>query len=60
MANDEILTLRDLFDLKLPGIRLAILSVCETGLPGTQLPDEVVSLPTGLLQAGVAGVVASL
>lgn len=60
MANDEILTLRDLFDLKLPGIRLAILSACETGLPGTQLPDEVVSLPTGLLQAGVAGVVASL
>lgn len=60
MANDEILTLRDLLDLKLLGIRLAILSACETGLPGTQLPDEVVSLPTGLLQAGVAGVVASL
>ncbi|MEO0768368.1 MAG: CHAT domain-containing protein, partial [Cyanobacteria bacterium J06649_4] len=35
-------------------------SACETGLPGTQLPDEVISLPTGLLQAGVAGVVASL
>jgi CHAT domain-containing protein len=60
MANDEILTLRDLLDLKLPGIRIAILSACETGLPGTQLPDEVISLPTGLLQAGVAGVVASL
>jgi CHAT domain-containing protein/exonuclease VII small subunit len=60
MANDEILTLRDLLDLKLPGIRIAILSACETGLPGTQIPDEVVSLPTGLLQAGVAGVVASL
>lgn len=60
MANDEILTLRDLLDLKLSGICLAILSACETGLPGTQLPDEVVSLPTGLLQAGVAGVVASL
>jgi CHAT domain-containing protein len=60
MANDEILTLRDLLDLKLPGVRIAILSACETGLPGSQLPDEVVSLPTGLLQAGVAGVVASL
>ena len=60
MANDEILTLRDLLNLKLPGLRLAILSACETGLPGTQLPDEVISLPTGLLQAGVAGVVASL
>jgi CHAT domain-containing protein len=27
--------------------------------PGTDLPDEVVALPTGLLQAGVAGIVAS-
>ena len=60
MANDELLTLRDFFNLKLEGIRLAILSACETGLPGTKLPDEVISLPTGLLQAGVAGVVASL
>ena len=62
MANDEILTLRDLLDLKLPGLRLAILSACETGLPGTELPDEVISLTAtaGLLQAGVAGVVASL
>lgn len=41
-------------------MRLALLSACETGLPGTQLPDEVVSLPTRLLQAGVAGVAASL
>ena len=41
-------------------VRLAVLSACETALPGTDLPDEVVGLPTGLLQAGVAGVVASL
>ena len=60
MANDELLTLRDFFNLKLQGIRLAILSACETGLPGAQLPDEVVSLPTALLQTGVAGVAASL
>ena len=60
MANDELLTLRDFFTLQLQGIRLAILSACETGLPGTELPDEVISLPTGLLQAGVAGVIASL
>ena len=39
--------------------RLAVLSACETAQPGTQLPDEVVALPTGLLQAGVAGIVAS-
>jgi len=46
--------------LRLAGARLAILSACETGIPGTTLPDEVTSLPTGLLQAGFAGVAASL
>jgi CHAT domain-containing protein len=60
-----VLTLRDILDLKLAestngGIRLAILSACETGLPGAKTIDEVISLPTGLLQAGVAGVAASL
>jgi CHAT domain-containing protein len=60
LAHDDILTLRDLLDLKLKGLRLAVLSACETGIPGTDLPDEVISLPTGLLQAGAAGVVSSL
>jgi CHAT domain-containing protein len=60
MANDEALTLEDLLKLRLKGIRLVTLSACETGLSGTTLPDEVVNLPTGLLQAGVAGVAASL
>ncbi len=41
-------------------MRLAILSACATGIPGAVLPDELVSLPSGMLQAGVAGVVASL
>ena len=60
MANNEILSLRDFLDLQLKRLRLVVLSACETGIPGTALPDEVVSLPTGLLQAGVAGVVSSL
>lgn len=60
MAYDEVLDLRSILNLRLTGLRLAILSACETNIPGTQLPDEVVSLPTGLLQAGVAGVVAPL
>ncbi|NJL87327.1 MAG: CHAT domain-containing protein [Leptolyngbyaceae cyanobacterium SM1_1_3] len=65
LMADGLLTLRNLLDLKLTegpsgGIRLAILSACETGLPGLKLADEAISLPTGLLQAGVAGVVASL
>lgn len=40
--------------------RLVVLSACETAAPGTPLPDEVVALPTGLLQAGAASVIASL
>lgn len=59
LADGEVLRLRDLLDLRTQ-LRLAVLSACETSLPGTELPDEVVSLPTGLLQAGVGGVVASL
>ncbi|GDY33936.1 CHAT domain-containing protein [Gandjariella thermophila] len=50
--------LRQLMDMRLR-IRLAVLSACETALPGIDLLDEVIGLPTGLLQAGVAGVVAS-
>ena len=60
MTNDEILSLQDLFDLRLTNTRLAVLSACETALSSTRLIDEVISLPTGMLQAGVAGVAASL
>ncbi|XVV05943.1 CHAT domain-containing protein [Actinosynnema sp. CA-248983] len=52
------LTLARMLRLRLR-LRLAVLSACETALPGADLPDEVVALSTGLLQAGVAGVVAS-
>ncbi len=60
MAQGEPLTVGALLDLRLTETRLAVLSACETGLPGTRLPDEVVGLPAAFLQAGVAGVVASL
>jgi len=63
VMSDGLLTLRDILALNLAersGIRLAILSACETGLSGIENADEAISLPTGLLQAGVAGVVASL
>jgi hypothetical protein len=53
------LTLRQIFAMNLQ-LRLAVLPACETSVPGTDLPDEVVALPTGLLQAGVGGIVASL
>ena len=60
MANDETLSLRTFLDTRLPKVRLAVLSACETAVPGTELPDEVLSLPSGLMQAGVDGVVGSL
>jgi CHAT domain-containing protein len=59
LAGHGVLRLRDILALSLR-LRLAVLSACETSMPGTELPDEVVALPTGLLQAGVAGIVASM
>jgi CHAT domain-containing protein len=65
LMSDGLFTLRDIFALNLAnheigGIRLAILSACETGLAGIDLVDEAISLSTGLLQMGVAGVTSSL
>ncbi|MET7419874.1 CHAT domain-containing protein [Dactylosporangium sp. NPDC005555] len=39
--------------------RLAVLSACETNLTEVTAPNEVVGLPSALLQVGFAGVVAS-
>jgi CHAT domain-containing protein/tetratricopeptide (TPR) repeat protein len=57
---DRDLILTELFDLHLDQARLAVLSACETGVPGTELPDETVSLPSAWMQAGLPGVVGSL
>ncbi len=57
-ADDQTLQLRDIFALPVR-LRLAVLSACETAMTGRGLPDEVVAFPTGLLQAGAAGVVAA-
>jgi CHAT domain-containing protein len=61
--SDGRLTHKDILALNLTesgGLRLAILSACETGMIGLENADEAISLPTGLLQAGVAAVIASL
>ena len=60
MANNETLTLRDFLSKEGVSARLAVLSACETGIPDIRNADEAISLPSGLMQAGVAGVVASL
>ncbi|WP_242907413.1 CHAT domain-containing protein [Actinomadura terrae] len=59
LAGGEPLRVRDLLTMDLR-IGLVVLSSCETSMPGVELPDEVISLPTGLLQAGAAAVVAPL
>ncbi|WP_176742679.1 CHAT domain-containing protein [Streptomyces agglomeratus] len=65
LADDRELTLRAILSMRLGhpgaggGARLTVLAACDTDQPGTPLPDEVVSLPTGLIQAGVAGVIAA-
>jgi CHAT domain-containing protein len=57
MARGQ-LSLRRILELKSAPRRLAVLSACDTHLSGTQLPDEAMGLPAGLLRAGFAGVVA--
>lgn len=57
---DRVVTLRDLRDALPAGRRrLAVLSACESNLTDASLPNEVVGLPSALLQVGFAGVIAS-
>ena len=60
LLADGSLTLPDIFGLDLDHARLAVLSACETGVPGLELIEEVVGLPAGMMQAGVPGVVGSM
>ena len=60
LANREHLTLGEILELHLMQSRLAILAACETAVIGTPALDEVISLPTGFMQAGVPGVIGSL
>lgn len=59
LAHDESLTVDRLARDRIR-LRLAVLSACETGLPGAQIPNEVIGLPSALVQAGACGVTASL
>lgn len=57
---DREVTLGELRQTLRPGRRrLAVLSACESNLTGAAMPNEVVGLPSALLQAGFAGVIAS-
>jgi hypothetical protein len=56
---DGALTLRDVLEADVRS-RLVVLAACETAMSGTDLPDEAVSLPSGLLQAGATAALGSL
>ncbi|MFE0727578.1 CHAT domain-containing protein [Streptomyces antibioticus] len=60
LSGDAEITVADLLAVDLTPSRLAVLSACETAIPGLHLPDEVVGLPAGLLQAGFTGVAATM
>ncbi|PRX97780.1 CHAT domain-containing protein [Allonocardiopsis opalescens] len=61
LAGGARLSLGDLLDRRaLRGVRLVVASGCQTGATETVLPDEALSLATGLLHAGAGCVVASL
>jgi CHAT domain-containing protein len=60
LARKEWLEAGEILGTRLDRDPLVFLSACETTLPGTALPEEVVSLPTAFMQAGAGGVIASL
>jgi CHAT domain-containing protein len=62
LSGGERLTLKDLIDRhRLTRVRLAVLSACQTAVTDfIDLPEEVLGLAAGFLQAGVPGVVGAL
>jgi hypothetical protein len=59
LLADQPLTLREILGRPPGRHRLAVLSACETNIPDRNRFDEVIGFPGALLQAGIAGVVAS-
>ena len=59
LAGDDTLTMAELLDRRLVGVRLAVLSACETAIPAQQVPDEALSIPAVLIQAGAAAAIGS-
>jgi CHAT domain-containing protein len=59
LLEDGRLTLGALLRIPPSARRLAVLSACQSHRSGRELPDEAMGLPGGLLQVGLAGVVAS-
>ena len=59
LVADDAITLADILARPSVPRRLAVLSACETAVPDRARLDEMIGFPGALMQAGVAGVVAS-
>jgi CHAT domain-containing protein len=58
LADNDKLTLKDIFQLKLQNYSLVCLSACETGITSSQeIIDEYIGLVSGFLSAGAAHVI---
>ena len=57
---DAPLRLGEIVDRRLPNARLVVLSACESAVSDQRLHDEVLNLPSAVLQAGAAGALGSL
>jgi hypothetical protein len=60
LHGTDTLTLAEIGQLDLSRARVCVLSACESATMGTELPDEVISLPTAFAQAGAGTVAGSL
>lgn len=60
LLGDSHLYLSELRSMRLEETNLVVLSACETGIPGSELPDEVFSFPSAFIQAGVSSVIGTL
>ena len=59
LHDGDPLTLRAIFARRSGRARLAVLSACQTAISDRTLLDEVISFPSALLQAGVAGIISA-
>ncbi|WP_460060967.1 CHAT domain-containing protein [Streptomyces sp. YKOK-I1] len=59
-GDDGLLRLRDLLRIGLGEVRLTVLSACESGTPSADNANEFMSLASGFLRLGTAGVVSTL
>jgi tetratricopeptide (TPR) repeat protein len=59
LAGGERLTVRDMLAMPAITARLAVLSACDSGHVDQGLPEEVVGLATGFMQAGFGAVIAA-